>query len=263
MPLTLGYLGAITYMAYNGKAPEKLRDLYQIPTGRTTPDGRKEFVNLPSYMKDLYSYNSPTRYAMNKAQPLLSTIGDLFTNRDFYGVEVRHADDPLSTQLKDLTEFAAKQFIPISVSSAIQRYKAGGRLGADVQSFFGITPAPRYATMTPAERTVSEYGEHFASETRTKEEAAHTDLLHEMEQEYRTGQTSIPELRSRPDVTQNDLRRIIEESGETPLIREFKKAPLAVELEAYSKAFPDERKTRAHSGAQARQHQEPHSREID
>ena len=243
LPLTLGYLGALTYMAYNGKAPDKLRDLYQIPTGRTTSDGRREYVNLPSYMKDVFSaMNDPTRAAMNKAQPLLSTIGELLANRDYYGVEVRHSEDPLATQLKDLVDFSAKQFLPFSIENSLQRKKAGGSLGSDIQSFFGVTPAPRYATMTPAERTLSEYSERFASETRTKEEAAHTDLLHDMEQEYRSGKIGIAQLRDRDDLNQGDIRRIVTEGSEDPLVREFKRAPLEVELKAFNQASADERK---------------------
>jgi hypothetical protein len=77
-------------------------------------------------------------------------------NADYYGVEIRNSDDPIVKQVMDEFAFIGKQFQPFSFRNLQQRKEAGGSVAQQVQSFFGITPAPRYIDQTPAEKMMRE-----------------------------------------------------------------------------------------------------------
>lgn len=160
LPLAVGYAGALAGLAMTGKAPHSLRDLYAIPTGQRGDDGRQVYVNLPTYMKDVLSFaHSPAQWAWGKRSPLVESITDWIENHDYRNVRIVNPNDPLAVQLRDGVEHMLKSFIPFSVENMLERKQAGGGIGADLESFFGVTPAPHYTTADRAESEMQRYFE--------------------------------------------------------------------------------------------------------
>jgi hypothetical protein len=152
LPLIVGLEGAIYTYLKTGKGPEQLKDYYYPKTGAFNQDGSEERISFPSYMKDIYAYTKePFRALGHKVHPIVSAIVQMLDNKDFYGTEIRNADDPAVKQLKDLTKFWAKQFVPFSFRNVQIRAQAGEGISKQAESFFGITPAPRYIGRTDAE----------------------------------------------------------------------------------------------------------------
>jgi hypothetical protein len=246
LPMAVGYLGALTYYACNGKAPDKLADLYQIPTGKTDTTGRQERINLPSYMKDVFSFkHDPVQTVKNKLAPDLQLAGEMLSNRDYYGTEIRHPGDPLMGQVQDLAEHVAKAFLPFAVRNAERRAEAGGSLAQRVQSFAGITPAPKYATQSPAEREADEYAERTRpTGPRTKQEFEEEQFRGGLRRDLRQGTATRATLAEQVEagrLTRQQAKNLLVESGESPLEREFHSMPLEEKLRVWELADEKER----------------------
>lgn len=172
MPFVVGLAGAITSYLYTGKSPDDLQGYYYIKTGFKNEDGTDERVSLASYMKDVYAYSSePVKTVKNKFHPLLGAITNMILNKDFFGYNITDESvwTPSLKHLTDELEYMAQQFIPFGVSNAIQRGKAGEPLGRQIQSFVGITPAPKYITNTKAQTEIGElYSSRFGGATKPR-----------------------------------------------------------------------------------------------
>lgn len=243
LAMATGYVGALMNYAYTGHAPQSLRDMYQIPTGRTGSDGRKEYVNIPSYMKDLFAYRfQPGQTILNKAHPLLHSVAEMLQNKDYYGVEIAHQDDPMVKQLGEYAEFALKQFIPFSVTNAEHRVKSTP--GSLVQSIFGVTPAPRYATMTPAERDLYNDSSQKLGGVRTQEAFERSQLKSNLEEAFRTHDVEarrrlIKEGYDKGQLAPKDLDNIIESSRQPYFDSAVKRASLEDLVKLYATDKPN------------------------
>lgn len=183
LPIVTGYIGALVNYAYTGEGPKEPKDYFFPRTGRTLANGEPERISLPTYMKDVYAFaKHPLETGGHKVHPLISMIADMLENKDFYGVEIRHPDDPLVKQVGQLISYAAEQASPLSLRNLQKRAQAEGRPGvkgtlreavspAGLQSFFGITPAPSSVTHTAAEEKALDLLERRRPKgTRTTEE---------------------------------------------------------------------------------------------
>jgi hypothetical protein len=154
--------GAILQYLYTGEGPKELKDVFFPRDGGTTTAGAPSRKSLPSYMKDVYEYGhdlsgfvkygaNPTHTLQNKMHPLLSTIGQVLENEDFYGAKIRSPGDPALKQLQDEAGYLLQQFMPFSARSYQQQQQSKGEelsLAGYVFSpaFIGITQAPGYIT---------------------------------------------------------------------------------------------------------------------
>lgn len=249
MTLMAGYVGSLLHYAYNGTAPKKLKDAYQIPTGKVGADGRKEYVNIPSYMKDVNAaYYQPGETIANKASPAIQTGWQMLANRDYYGVEITHSDDPSVQKLKGEAEFILRQFKPFSVENLQQRTK--GSLSTGVQSYFGITPAPRYASMSAAERELWYSNSRGPSETRTQAQFAKSQLKSQLEEGIRSHdndqiQKVIQQSRTEGGtLTREDVLQTLQNSQKSYFQSSVERASLDDLAHLYStdKPTPEERK---------------------
>jgi hypothetical protein len=172
MPFVVGLAGAITSYLYTGKSPDNLQGYYYIKTGYKNEDGTDERVSLPSYMKDVYAYsNEPFKTVKNKFHPMLGAITNMLLNKDFFGYNITDEDiwTPSLKHLTDELEYAATQFIPFGISNMMQRKKSGEPLSRQLQSFIGITPAPKYISNTKAQTEIGElYSSRFGGATKPK-----------------------------------------------------------------------------------------------
>jgi hypothetical protein len=150
----VGILGAIYQYLKTGKGPEELKDYFFPKSGGVDANGDPNRKSLPSYVKDIYHYSSaPVKTILNKTNPSLAIISQMFSNKDFYGVKILNEDDPLMKQIISEANYLLKQMIPFGIRN-VQRGAQQGKtsLSDIVESFVGIIPAPYDINQTPAKK---------------------------------------------------------------------------------------------------------------
>jgi hypothetical protein len=180
-------VGALTQYLYTGKGPSEPKDLFFPKTGKARPDGTEDRLSLPTYMKDIAEYghditgflkygDNPFNTIQNKMHPLLSTVGQIITNKDFFGGAIRSPGDTKTQQAMDYADYMLKQMTPFGVRNYIQQSKVKdveptimGYLSSP--QMIGITPAPGYMTKTPEQLESSQIAKmHDSLVSKFKEE---------------------------------------------------------------------------------------------
>ncbi len=152
LPITVGVMGAMYQYLRTGKGPQELKDYFYPKTGNLLPSGEPERVNFPSYLKDVESiHRHPIQTVLNKAHPSIGLIGNMLQNKDYFGTEVIHPDDPLVKQVGDEMAFVAKSFVPYTAQGMKRRGEMEPGIEPKIESFFGIMPLPSELTRTRAE----------------------------------------------------------------------------------------------------------------
>lgn len=194
LTMVASVLGALTQKILSGKNPQSLQDYMFPQSGQMGNDGRPQRLMLPTYLKDLVSdwkdfpsfYPKMAASFYHKLNPGIAAVVDMVRNQDYYGVEIWHPDDPLAKQLKDLSLFALKQFEPFSISRTMKLAEAKSPTAQLVLPFFGIVPAKRALTMTPAETLAGEIiRSSLPVGARTQEQADHSQMLKKIVQDMR------------------------------------------------------------------------------
>jgi hypothetical protein len=177
--LTTALANALLTAAFAGEPPEDWKDLLAFRTGRKDEKGNPERFMLPTYAKDLYSYvQKPGTTLMHKSHPLLSMIGDIASNKDFYGTEIRHQGDNPATQLIQVGKFTAKAFIPFWMKGAAKEIERGGSVAAIAAPLIGIMPAPADLNKTKAEQLASQLvADRMPQGSKTEEQFERSQLV--------------------------------------------------------------------------------------
>ena len=191
--LVAGIMGAITQKILSGKDPESVKDLFLPRSGKIDGQGHEQRLALPTYLKDLISdwHDAPDLKKMgvsfwHKLNPALSIACDAFNNKDFYGTEIRHDDDPAWKQTLQLSQFLAKSFIPFSVTGTMKLQESGAGPGEMALPFIGIVPAKKVLTETPAEARAEElYAGTLPQGSRTQDQTDHAHLLNQIKSQMR------------------------------------------------------------------------------
>lgn len=187
--LTVGLANAALTYAFTGQQPEGL-DYWAFRTGGKDEHGNPERFILPTYMKDLLAYaKEPLTTLVNKAHPTLSLFGDLWRNKDYYGVEVRHEDDGAVKQVLQSGKYIAKAFVPFWIRG--QQREAELHAGAlrQILPLAGVMPAPKKMTQTPAERLADEYAKaSLPAGGRTQAQADASRVRYQLAEAIRRGE---------------------------------------------------------------------------
>jgi len=142
---------------FTGEPPQDWKDLLAFRTGGKDEKGNPERFMLPTYAKDLYAYaQKPGTTLLHKTHPMISLIGDLARNQDYYGTEIRHQGDNPIFQMMQAGKFTAKAFIPFWMKGSAKEYERGGSVASMAAPLIGIMPAPSGLNKTEAERLASE-----------------------------------------------------------------------------------------------------------
>lgn len=221
--LVAGILGAITQKILSGKDPESLKDFFLPRSGKVDAHGREQRLALPTYLKDLISdwHDAPDLRKMgasfwHKLNPALSIVCDAFNNKDFYGTEIRHDDDPAWKQALQLGQFLAKSFIPFSIVGTMRLREQGAGVGEQALPYIGIVPAKRDLTMTPAEvRAEDLYVGTFPRGARTQDQADHSHVISLIKQQMYQDPVSAVGMLSRnaSSLHRLDLKGIQKDQG--------------------------------------------------
>ena len=146
-------IGAL-YMWARGDAPEELKDYFFPKTGRLNPDGSPERLSAPTYAKDWVGWTTrPGTTLMHKLHPMWGTMATAWRNESYYGVKIRHEDDPWLAQLADTMKHVGESFVPFSIKNLGRFLDAGEDPTIAVpMALSGITSAPAYISRSPAQK---------------------------------------------------------------------------------------------------------------
>jgi hypothetical protein len=184
---------------------------------------------------------------------------DAINNRDFYGTEIRHKDDPFIQQLGQFAAWTAKQATPFSFSGGaklLKEHGAGPSLAEMLMAAkkhpgdvalgqLGFQPAPSFIQNTPALTLAREYSmENRPPGTKTAEQAKHYEALSAIYRMYRTGEVDQAQIDKYIDdgaVTDKDVTKAERESDESPIEHVVKNLTPEQVVNVYAKADPEER----------------------
>ena len=173
MPVVTAIMGAaLTYLA-TGKGPVDLIDYFFPPTGTET-NGVKDRRTIPGYVKDVIEYyKAPVQTVMNKTHPLISMLGDLHRNKDYYGATIySHATDNPAVAY---SEYLLNQAIPFSWRSWSRLNHQGASPLDQALAFWGINPAPQ-AFSNPEKAAAFERRDEQKGVKRRMKEPGHISL---------------------------------------------------------------------------------------
>ncbi len=181
----------------------------------------------------------------------------MLQNKDFYGTEIRHEDDPAVQQFQDAMTYIGKQYVPFSARNLAQRLDTKGIIdtakesvknpGTAAASFFGVVPAPRSLQQSAAERLAQKYAAgHTSQGGRTKEqfERAQTrnTIIKAFQLKDPTALQQENEARKAGKLSPSDLVTIRENIRKVPLERMLKSASLEELLNVWDLADDVEKK---------------------
>lgn len=178
LPLIIGFFGALLSAMF-GQSVERLKDLYFVKTGEVDDHGHAVRVVIPSYMKDVTAYSKhPLQSLVNKLHPILSAIGSMLMNKDYYGISIRNEGDPVLKQILSEAQYAGKQFLPFSFTNA-HKLK-GSEVSTPLKIATGtgaLLVAPSYAGKSDAQNLADDIvHESMPTKARTQEAADHSAL---------------------------------------------------------------------------------------
>lgn len=244
LPILVGALGA-AMSALFGQKPEQLKDYYFVKTGDLDEKGQPIRVALPSYMKDVFhAAKDPASTITNKLHPLLSTLGDMLRNKDFYGTEIRHAGDPVMKQILQELGYAAKQFMPFTARNATKLHAAKAPLILQAGGLVGITQAPADVNKSDAQNLADRITrESMPTRSRTSEEAVASQLRGRLIATVRQGnQAELSTALRNGQITPKQATAIQHAATMTPLQLAVSHMDLNNAQRVFEKATPEERR---------------------
>lgn len=245
LPITVGLMGAIYQKLRTGQGPQELKDYFYPKTGNMLPSGEPERVSFPSYLKDIVSVKRhPAQTVIHKAHPSIGLVTSMLQNKDYYGTEIIHPDDPLIQKVKDELGFVVKSFVPYSASGAEKRTKVEPGIEPAVESFFGIMPLPGELTRTPAENLAIELmRDQMPQGSRTKEQAKKGQDERDAIGQMKMGRMTLEQAIDKGLVDEKRANQV-QKRADTPYL-EYAVSRLNASgaLRVYEKATPKERET--------------------
>jgi diguanylate cyclase (GGDEF)-like protein len=225
--------GMLTY-AFTGDKPNGT-DWWAFRTGGTDEYGRPERFVLPTYQKDIYAYmQDPGKTLLAKTHPIISIMGDVIKNKDYYGVTIANEDDSQIGKAIERGTYVLKQFEPFWMRGAGKEAERGGGVMQTLKDSpqkllapqIGIMPATSEYTKTTAEKTLTKYiGQQIPEGGRTQEAADISKARRELVRAIRNGGSidDLPEkLQEKADkMTDRQIKNIEKEAELTPLQASF------------------------------------------
>ena len=142
MTANTALIGAIMTKIATGMGPASLLDYFYPPDGTMTGNVPNR-LSIPGYMKDVIDWtHAPIQTAQNKANPLLSTVSELVSNRDYYGGSIYDPErdtDPFHAYGK----YLLNQAMPFSVRAMMRLNRNNATPLQQMLGFWGIQPAPQ------------------------------------------------------------------------------------------------------------------------
>ena len=240
-------INALATIVLTGSDPEP-EDLWAFRTGNLDENGRPERYSLATYLKDIAAWlNDPFKTALHKTHPLLSFVGDVATNKNHSGTEVRHPGDNLAMQAGQIMLHLAKAFVPFAVKGAMVASERGDSPLLSAVPFVGITPAGKNFNRSEAERLMGEITAlNMSQSSKTKVETERNDLKRKITRELRLGNADVAatlfaEAQADGMLTAKDMTKIRENSKKPPASSDFSRLTLDQMYPVYEKGTEAEK----------------------
>ena len=157
LPMTTALYGAIITYLFTGEGPQEIKDYFFPKTGRDTREGFPERLSLPTYMKDVVEYyHAPAQTVVNKMNPLISAMSQMYKNEDFYGAQIRDTDADALRQTQQFLMYLGKQIEPFSLRSYQRQREEGAPAWQSALSGVGLNPSPAFITRPPETQRLME-----------------------------------------------------------------------------------------------------------
>jgi hypothetical protein len=267
-PIYTAMFAAVMTYLLSGHGPDTTQHGLKAYGMIETADGT--MLSIPGYLKNLMGLGEdirqntvPWRTAANFASPLLSTSAEMWQNKDYYGNEIHHEDDPLAngplgkTQATEFGRFLASQYIPFTVKSLQeQRQKAGGGEFSDIGksqsagmvalSYLGFQPATQTMQNSPAMNLAEHYRSEFPTAPRTAEQAERSAAYKNLVQALKAGNLNEEKLNEAIDhnkISGRQYSEAVREANETPLERVVSRLNFEQAMRVWEKADAAERQS--------------------
>ena len=219
--------------------PKDLKD-YMAP--RFNKMGDRIMIN--THLKDwVHIIHSPSGFLTSSLTGEWGRMIDVMKNKDFFGTEIRHPDDPLTKQAWDSMKYLFPT--PFSISNFQRLSQLDAPLGIKATNVLGITqPTPKYISNSPAQNLASEImREKLPVGARTQKQADASQARYKLMDQYRrTGDdTAIQQAVEEGTITRKQAHEIIKESGMSDLARTIHGFSFDDAVKVYEKASPQER----------------------
>jgi hypothetical protein len=250
----------LTVLFTGGEPPDDWKDFIAFRTGKKDEKGNPERFMLPTYMKDVYAYvQQPGTTLMHKTHPLLSMAGDLASNKDYYGTEIRHQGDNPIFQLIQAGKFTAKAFIPFWMKGTAKEFERGGSIISMAAPLIGIMPAPADRNKTEAERLASKLvADRMPKGSRTAEQFEQGQLIQHLtglaRRDTAKAATEIAQARQDRKITGIQAHHIMQNARLTPIMVAFKRLSYEEAQRVYEVANGEEKKRLLYALRQKRYH---------
>lgn len=201
-------------------------------------------VSLPTYFRDwIHLAHSPGGYLKSGESGEIGRIIDILQNRDFYGTEVRHPDDPWYQQAGDVIGHLAP--LPFSIQSYRSASQEGGSTAARDLGLLGFTKAPGYISQSNALQQALQFRrENIPQGTRTRQQADTSRLRLNLTRQVRAGRDvsdQVQRLLQQGKLTEQDLDRIGKQAQLSDLQSVVQPLRLDQAVQVYELATPQER----------------------
>lgn len=249
---TLMITGAVTTYLATGEGPQDWRDYFFPRIGGTDINGNPERISLPTYGKEEYQLfrggvgNLPSNASHiigAKLHPLLQMAYDLSKNKDYWGTEIRHKDDPILEQTLGVGNYIAKSMVPFSIQGANKMREANEPISKQILPFIGIVPAPRDVNKTEAELLASEINRGKQSlAPRTQEQYDKGQMILRIKRDLQAGSTdSLEYARSTGAISRDTYSNLKAMKGQTPLQQQVHGMSAEEAMRVYLVARPEEK----------------------
>jgi hypothetical protein len=221
------------------------KDFKDLMAPRYDKDGNRIMLN--THLKDwIHIAHSPINFLSTSSAGYIGRVIQLWQNKDFYGTEIVHEDDPPAKKAWAV----AKQMIgqPFVISSTIRAEELKSPTPLTVATMAGITqPAPKYIGQSKAEAlAIDIQRSNMPQGSRTQVSADRSQLKANLRKEYAKNKSSVPLSQAvvSGKITQKEKDRLLKDSKLNTLERTIKTGRFTIQQVAkvYKVATPEERK---------------------
>jgi hypothetical protein len=244
--------GLLTY-AFTGEDPDGV-DWIAFRDGGIDDYGKPTRFLIPTYAKEIYAWlTNPKHTALAKIHPQISVEAEIQRGTDYYNERINNPDDGWWMQQYDDMLHRVKAFEPFyirGIKKNLDRRAATDKVLNEVLHLvgplFGVMPATRAYTQTPAEKLMGNMsGDYGPKGGYTKEQKDYTRFRSQVKQMLRNGMTyeDMPEeVQQRLDkLTPLQRTQIEADANKTGLVLGFEKKSIDDKMRLWKKMDPQER----------------------
>ena len=199
------------------KPPQDFKDLI---APRYNADGDRIMLN--THLKDwIHLLHNPTQFATSSAAGYIGKFVDIINNKDFYGTEIIHADDPDAKKAWDAVKFMFPA--PFSLTQYQRISELQAPLPLKITTALGATqPAPGYISKTPAEQKASEIlasKQEVGARTRAEFDKSKLKSGLRLRDEKSQDESEISSAVDNGQITRREAKYILKAADQTKLER--------------------------------------------